>query len=129
MARVNVEQKALSDPRFYILARLLGSEEADLALGRMLHVWNECIERETYVLSKAILCAIFGETEAPEWLVLSELAEAVGSDEYRIKGTRGRIEYLAIKRATARKNGALGGRPIGSRRKPKSNQHRLQEKT
>jgi hypothetical protein len=111
VARVNVEQKALSDPRFDLLARLMKSDERDLALGRMVRVWNECIERGTYALPTWVIQTLFDDTEAPDWLVSCDLAERVGSDVVRIKGTEGRVEYLEAKRATARRNGKLGGRP------------------
>ena len=129
MARVNVDSQALIDARFAVLASLMGSGDPDLALGRMVRVWMQCIERETYALTDSVIVALFrGETNAPEWLITAELAERIEGG-LRIKGTQGRIEYLAEQRARARQNGVKGGRP----RKPTSvlgnNQRRGGSKT
>lgn len=93
-----------------MLARLMGSSDRDAALGRMIRVWMECIERETYWVPFFLVETIFDSADAPKWLVDSDLAEPI-KDGLRIKGTEGRIEYLALKRANARQNGKLGGRP------------------
>jgi hypothetical protein len=85
--------------------------DPDFALGKMVRLWMQCIERETYAVTKPVIVALFnGATDAPEWLVSAELAEPIEGG-FRIKGTRGRIEYLAEKRAKARENGTKGGRP------------------
>lgn len=143
MARVNVESQALTDARFSVLASLMGLEDPDFAMGKVIRVWIQCVERETYVLTPIVINSIFGnrrwfpkETDSVtlpsgcdiqrgfdgvELLLMSELAER-SPDDYgagiRIKGTRGRIEYLAIKRATARRNGLLGGRPALTKAEP-----------
>src|SRR5262245_45934728 len=122
MARVNVDQKALSDPRFGVLARLMGTGDRDTALGRMVRVWNECAERETQVLSHAVLEDIFGHPSAADWLLQAELASTTwrnsrkrvaGTERnrIRIKGTAGRIEWLANRRREGRLGGRKGGRP------------------
>jgi hypothetical protein len=125
MARVNIDQKAFTDARFLRLARLMGGADRDLALGRMVRVWNECIERETYDLPTWVIVEIFNDENAPVWVVEAGLAEVSNSENVRVRGTEGRIEWLAKKRATARKNGTYGGRPA----EPMKNQHRLQDKT
>lgn len=124
MARVNVDSQALTDARFAVLASFMGAADPDFALGKMVRLWMQCLERETYVITQPVIVALFGgAVDAPEWLVNAELAERTG-DGYRIKGTQGRIEYLAEQRARARLNGVKGGRP----QKPTSvvgdNQHR-----
>lgn len=111
MARVNVEQKALTDPRFDLLGRFLESTRHD-ALGRMIFVWNECQERSSYTLPACIVSAIMGNLDGCEWLVQADLGQWVDDNTVRIKGTEGRIEWLGIKRATAQTNGKKGGRPI-----------------
>lgn len=96
MARVSVEQEALTDSRFGILGRLLGCPEpfaADFALGRMVRIWHECILRGQYSLERQIVDAILGTEGASEMLVRSQLG-ALRNDRVRVKGTRGRIEYL-----------------------------------
>ncbi len=110
MARVNVEQKALTDPRFDLLGRFLESTRHD-ALGRMVLVWNECQERNSYTLPERLVGAVMGDREGARWLVEADLAEWVDDDRVRIKGTEGRVEWLAAKRQTARANGQKGGRP------------------
>lgn len=95
----------------------MGVHHSDFALGRMIRVWMECIERETYWVPDFIVTTIFDNEDAPSWLINCDLAEREnrieGQDkpELRIKGTEGRIEYLALKRENARKNGKMGGRP------------------
>jgi hypothetical protein len=129
VARVNVDQKALTDSRFAILARLMGTGDRDTALGRMIRVWNECIERETYELPTLVIETIFDQSDAPDWLIESGLAERSNERSLRIKGTEGRIEYLAKKRANAKRNGKLGGRPPKTNIGSEQNQRRLQTET
>jgi len=125
MARVNVEQTALADARYEVLARLAGLADSDHARGRMLHVWNACQERGSYTLPDSVVAAIFGNDAAPEWLVLAELSSRNHSGNRkrlpdgisRIRGTKGRIEWLG----KARKNGHLGaehGKKGGRPKKP-----------
>ena len=118
MARITVEQTALVDPRFELLGRLLESNRHE-ALGRMLLIWNACQERESYTLAAKFVSAVLGHPQGAAWLADEcELAEWVDDATLRIKGTEGRIEWLAKKRAAARENGSRGGR------KPISNQER-----
>lgn len=111
MARINVEQKALTDARYAVLAKLLGLADADHALGKMIRIWNECQERETYVLPEAVICAIMQHESAASSLVIAELAQFKGKGSYRIRGTKGRIEWLANCRQNGRSGGKKGGRP------------------
>lgn len=125
MARVPVEQSALTDPRYAVLAKLAGWANRHEALGRMCLVWNACQEGETYHLSAPALDALLECKEAGELLRQSQLAQRIGAGRYYIKGTKGRIEWLAKKRAAARENGKQGGRPP----KPITNQHRFPPET
>lgn len=124
MARVNIDECALSDPRFDVLASLMGVADADFARGRMIRIWMQCANRETYVLSEEIISAIFKTDGAGELLVRAQLAQKV-QDGFRIRGTKGRTDYLKRKRATARQNGKLGGR----KRKPTLVPDRLPQET
>jgi hypothetical protein len=101
LARISVEQKALSDPRFTALAAAESLTDRDHALGRMVRVWNECIERGAYALPPWIVCSIFGSQSSPASLVACDLAEWDG-DNLRIKGTKDRTEYLEKLRAANR---------------------------
>lgn len=96
MARINVEQTALSDTRYKALARMLDLGDADHALGKMVRVWNECTERETYTLPCWAIEAIFDSDQAPQAVVDAELAEWVDDTmrHLRIRGTKGRIEWI-----------------------------------
>ena len=114
MARVNVEQKALTDARYAVLGNLIGTDRHG-ALGRMILVWNECQERETHILSEAIVNAIFERDDAAELIIRSELAslnysscsKPVQPGKIRIRGCAGRTDWLKKRR----KDGQKGGRP------------------
>jgi hypothetical protein len=110
VARINVEQKALSDPRYSVLGTLLGTSRHE-ALGLMIVVWNECQERESYYLSGAILNGIFSRENAGHVLSKSELARDTETKGYYICGSKGRIEWLRKRRKEGRLGGKLGGRP------------------
>ena len=118
MARINVEQKALTDPRFELLGQFLKSNRYE-ALGRMLLVWNECQERCTYSLPERLVGALMGTPTGAEWLIESDLTEWDRKPKnrtegvVRIKGTEGRIEWLAAKRERAKQNQAGGPEQAG----------------
>src|SRR5262249_27786545 len=105
MARVNVEQTALTDPRFSILGKLIDRDRWS-AIGRMSLVWNTCQERGTYSLTRETLNALFDDAEDfADAVIRSGLGKVVPEGVY-IAGTRGRIEWLQKKRAAAKANGA-----------------------
>jgi hypothetical protein len=111
MARVNVEQIALTDPRMKHLGKLLGGDHR-LAIGHMVYVWNYCQERDTYTLTPAELSHLTDVPDFPGFLLESRLGRKEGRAIY-ISGARGRVEWLG----KARKNGGKGGRPSGSGKK------------
>jgi hypothetical protein len=121
VARVNVEQKALTDPRFRKLGRLLLGQDVDAhvaqaaGIGWMTFIWNECQERNTYTLKDDALDTITDRQNSAELLITSGLAERQKPDRIRIRGTRDRIEWLT----NLRKNGAKGGRPPKNQSKTK----------
>lgn len=87
---VRVDSKALGDPRIEYLGKLAGYDR-HAALGRLVQLWAYCTERLAYVVTPAAVEAIIG---APaDALVRAELAEFV-ADGVRVKGTKGRIEWL-----------------------------------
>jgi uncharacterized phage protein (TIGR02220 family) len=118
-ASVRIESKAFEDPRFGILARLLGFADGHHALIKVARVWQWQAEEyapdsPTYVVPNDILEHYLG-LGAGEALVKSRLAysEPVGfegSVGYRMRGAEGRIEWLWGKR----QNGRKGGRPCKS---------------
>lgn len=133
MARVNVDQRALTDSRFTELGFHLRGEQVGqgfaahaLGLGVMIHIWNECQERGSHSLSALTLFAIshqlgMGHIKLDNALVVCELGEIKKNGDIRIKGTEGRIEWLEKRREEGKK----GGRPrktIGlDRKRPRNN--------
>jgi hypothetical protein len=112
MARINVEQKALTDHRFQACGRLLGCDR-HAALGICVHVWNACQEEGTYHLTRDALSDLhphLPQGALHDALIGAGLARVEPEGVY-ICGTRGRIEWLTRKREAARENGAKGGRP------------------
>jgi hypothetical protein len=106
MARVNVEQAALTDPRYAILGRAIGADKW-AAIGRMVAVWNHCQETNRYVLDFETVNHLFDDISGfSEALLKSGLGKKHRHGIY-ISGTKGRIEWLETKRA----NGRKGGRP------------------
>jgi len=72
MAKVTIEY--INDPIFKLLGALLETSEFD-ALGRMVHIWDYCIESNTQFVKDTILAAITGREEFGEYLVRLGLAE------------------------------------------------------
>ena len=112
---VRIEDEAFSDRRYDVLARELGLPDADCARGKMAAVWRQCTQEQTHVLRAEMLRVILGE-KGPDALLISSLGvEAEGG--IRIRGTRGRIEWLA----KLRKNARNGGRAASAKRNAKRN--------
>lgn len=94
MARITVDVTALADPRFTILGGLLGaSSETAQAVGlyHAMRVWSYCTERCVYTIEPAILDAL--QPGLANALLASQLA-CMSRTLLRIKGTKGRIEWL-----------------------------------
>lgn len=105
MASVRIERKSFNDPRFKFLAKRLGVSLFD-AVGRMAFVWSYCTEHETYFITPEAIDIIaefenFSEVICEQNIGLGEKT----SKGIRIRGTRGRIEWLA----KLRKNSIKGG--------------------
>lgn len=118
MASIRLEDEARKDPRFGILGKRMGTSKFD-ARARMEELWAYCTEKQTYFLSAEIIDEL---AEFPNFSHLIcepevSLAEAC-SEGIRIKGTKGRIEWIA----KLRKNGKKGGRPRKTKTKPEANQ-------
>ena len=119
MASIRLEDEARKDPRFGILGKRMGTSKFD-ARARMEELWAYCTEKQTYFLSAEIIDEL---AEFPNFSHLIcepevSLAEAC-SEGIRIKGTKGRIEWIA----KLRKNGKKGGRPRKTKTKPEANQN------
>lgn len=94
-----------SDPRFKLLGLLLGTDHFG-AKGRMVDIWSYCTEKHAYILKESMINAIAENAQFAEFMVEADLGEKVEGG-IRVKGTAGRIEWLAKKR----ENGKKGGRP------------------
>lgn len=103
MAAVRIEAMAFSDPRIDVLASV-GGYNRDEALGKLARLWSYCTERGTHEVDKTIVIGTLG-LHGVEALLMSKLGERGDGDHFLIKGTRGRIEWLNVKRS----NGARGG--------------------
>lgn len=110
MASVRIDD--YNDPRYKVLGELIGTNRFD-AIGRLIGVYEYCTDKQTYFVPELILDALAEMKNFVDALIKSDLA--VRTDEgIRIKGTKGRIEWLR----KLRRNGQKGGRP----KKPKDNQ-------
>lgn len=105
MAAIRLEDEARTDPRFRILGKRLGTTRFD-AIGRMAELWAYCTEKQTYFLSVEIIDEL-AEVEGFAKLIVSpDIGLAEASDKgIRIKGTRGRIEWLKKLRNSSKKGG------------------------
>jgi hypothetical protein len=108
MASVRTEEIAFSDLRFEVLAQLASLADADHARGKMNRLWRQCTIDQAYVLSAAVVRSVLGPNGV-EAIIDSQLGEQV-DDGIRIKGTKGRIEWLGKVRKNGR-FGKRGGRP------------------
>lgn len=115
-ASVRIEDEAFSDLRFRHLGKLLGSNEF-YALGLMAHLWRACTARGAYSLPREMVESLVD----PVILIASGLAEDGGAGGIRIRGTRGRIEWLKKKR----KASAKGGLATRAKWRPKPQPHGL----
>lgn len=111
-ASVRTEDEAFSDVRFEVLATLCQLADADHARGKMQRLWRQCTAIGSYVLPESIVCAVLGSNGATA-LVESRLGEQVDGG-IRIRGTRGRIEWLK----KLRKNAQKGGKARAAKRLP-----------
>lgn len=121
-APVRIEAEAWTDLRFATLARLLGLADADHALIRTARLWSWQAEHftpeaPTYVVDLDTIESALGAGGAAAALVRSRLAEEV-PDGFRIRGARGRIEWLHQRREAARAGGEATRRKHGYTEEP-----------
>lgn len=107
-ASVRTEDEAFSDERFTDLARAAGLVDADHARGKMSRLWRQCTIETTYILPRETVVGVLGD-RGVEAIVCARLGEVVDGG-IRIRGTRGRIEWLRKLRQNG-KFGKRGGRP------------------
>lgn len=107
-APVRIDASAWGDLRFATLARLCGFADADHALIKCAKIWSWQTEHytdesPTYVVEPDIVESALGPGGA-DHLVRARLAEA-GPDGLRIRGSKGRIEWLWKTRAASKRGG------------------------
>lgn len=102
-APVRIEDEAFSDERYVVLATACQLADADHARGKMARLWRQCTAQGVYVLPASVCNAVLGANGAAG-LCESGLGEP-HEDGIRIRGTRGRIEWLKKLRNNAKKGG------------------------
>ena len=103
MSAVRLDADAFGDPRIEYLAKLAGYSEYE-ALGRLAWLWRYCTARQLYALEPAIIESHLAiEADA---LVKAGLGEHSFDGRIRIRGTEGRIEWLAKLRVNSKAGGA-----------------------
>lgn len=100
-ASVTLVGEAFADARYELLGAFGGFSKYE-ALGRMAWLWRYCTQHSTYIVPAEVVAIYFAE---PNWVVRAGLAEETNKG-FRIRGTRGRIEWLAQRRKSAKKGGA-----------------------
>lgn len=108
-ASVRIEDEAFSCMKYERLAEFAGLADADHARGKMAKLWRQCTLEQRYILPEGDVVRVLGPN-GPRALEDAGLGEVL-AEGVRIRGTRGRIEWLK----RLRTNGKKGGRP----RKPK----------
>jgi hypothetical protein len=108
-ASVRVEDEAFSDRRYERLAVEAGLADADHARGKMAVLWRQCTLEQTHVLDDHDVISVLG-ARGVDALITSRLGERVDGGGIRIRGTKGRIEWLKRLRDNG-KHGKSGGRP------------------
>lgn len=107
-APVRIDASAWGDLRFATLARLCGFADADHALIKCSKIWSWQTEhytdaQPTYVVEVELVESALGPGGAGH-LVRARLAEE-GPDGLRIRGSRGRIEWLFKARRASKQGG------------------------
>jgi uncharacterized phage protein (TIGR02220 family) len=102
-APVRIDRKAWTDPRIKLLAAAL-EWHRHRVIGALAEVWAHCTEEETETLRPEVIDAIAEQLGFGRAMVCAELADA-DNERIRVRGTRGRIEWLSDRRAAASKGG------------------------
>lgn len=120
MASVSMEFSAYTDPRFKLLGKLTGTDHW-AALARVSSLWMHCLERGSPVVRRDLIDALMEIEGYASALVSADLAEAIENDanSVRIRGTKGRIEWLKKarvrqKRASAAAKAKRDSSKVGS---------------
>jgi hypothetical protein len=105
MAAVRIENDAWGDGRYALLAELCDLADRDFALVLCARVWSYCTDRCEEKLPGAMIDAIAKHKGFADKMVTAELSDKPKSGLYRIRGTKGRIEWLQSRRVAGKKGG------------------------
>lgn len=110
--RVNVDEKALNDPRFRRLARTLELTHVDYAIGMVVRVWLAALNRVDDANPDGLLARDDAEDATDhrtliESMIACGLAEERTSGMLYFHGIAERAEFLRLQR----RKGSQGGRP------------------
>ena len=111
--RVNVDSKALKDPRFRRMGRELQIHWRE-ALGLCIEVWNYAYEQRSGYLTRDDVDSIVDRDGVGAAMLKADLAE-LEREQLRLRGVRARIGYL-MKQA---ERGRAGGRARAAAANPK----------
>lgn len=115
--RVNVDSKAMKDPRFKRLGRLLGVDWHE-GLGLCLEVWMYASEARSEFMTAADVDAVVDRDGFGQAMAAAELAEPAG-ERLRLRGVRKRIGYLDQQA----EKGRAGGLKSAAVRRAKKSAH------
>lgn len=104
MPNVRVDDECFDDPRFSVLGASL-SIDPDLARFKMIRVWRYCTRIGSHLLEQKYFNALFGHDNASRFALESGLCIKDKSGKIYVKGTKGRIEWLAKLKENAKKGG------------------------
>lgn len=105
MAAVRIENEAWGDSRYAKLARLCGLSDPRFALILCGAVWSYCTDKKTYIVDGPTINTIALIDGFADHMVTALLAEKQKKGTYRIKGSKGRIEWLEKLKENAAKGG------------------------
>lgn len=108
MACVRIEDSVWTDPRFVLLGKLMGTNKFD-SIGRVSQVWSYCTDKQTYYLSETMINTLTERSDFAKLLCEKDVELAVFNEKrklFRIRGTKGRIEWLSSWRKNSEKGGA-----------------------
>jgi hypothetical protein len=114
--RVNVDSKAMKDPRFKRLGKALGVSWHE-ALGLCVEVWMYAYEQRSEFMKTEDVDAVVARDGFGAAMLKAELAE-VDRDRLRLRGVKKRIGYLTRQQESAR----AGGRASAASRRAKKSQ-------
>lgn len=116
MASVSLDFKFFSDARIKVLSRALGLDHFGVR-GRCMALYHHCVEECVHTISGVMIDAIADLDGFAEAMVQAKLASrfewcedgsegpALPEGEYRIRGTKGRVEYLGRLRNSSKSGG------------------------